>query len=121
MFPVTGWRTTVVHEMANVTDAAATFNSNPVNVEDMIEGAVFLHVTVVSGGSPTLDVKLQYSHDQSVWKDVGVAFAQITSLPAATDPAPKFITNFGLYVRAVCTIGGSTPKFTFSLKFVGKS
>lgn len=71
-----------------------------------------------SGTSPTLDVKIQESDDNSVFTDIsGATFAQKT---AAGNEEIHFRTN-KRYVRAVATIGGTTPSFTFAvLLLVGK-
>ena len=96
----------------------ATFNTVKKAVGPYNEAVMFLDVTAASGTSPTLDVKIQTSPDNgTTWFDEGTAFTQAV---AATKEIKK-ITNFGDIIRAVCTIGGTTPSFTFSLKMVGKS
>ncbi|TXH55825.1 MAG: hypothetical protein E6Q97_07990 [Desulfurellales bacterium] len=65
-----------------------------------------------SGTSPTLDVKLQDSDDNSTFADItGATFAQKT---AAGNEEIQFRTN-KRYVRAVATIGGTSPSFTFAV------
>lgn len=95
----------------------ATGQSAGVLLDAFLEAFAALDVTVVSGTTPILDVKVQTSDDNIDWYDAGSAFAQIT---AASKPAVLKLTNFGNYVRAVWTIGGTTPSFTFSLKLVAK-
>src|SRR5437870_3872662 len=54
----------------------ATANGTPFNTEDAIAIVGTLNITAVSGGTPTLDVKLQESLDGgTTWNDVG-AFPQ---------------------------------------------
>lgn len=65
-----------------------------------------------SGTTPTLDVKMQDSPDNSVWTDITGATA--TQLTAAGNAEISFRTN-QKWVRAVATIGGTTPSFTFDV------
>ena len=72
------------------------------------------HVDVgeVSGTSPTLDVKLEDSDDDSSFADVsGGAFTQKT----ATGVQELRATGFRRYVRAVAAVGGTSPSFTFGV------
>lgn len=65
-----------------------------------------------SGTTPTLDVKIQDSDDNSVFADItGATFTQLT---AAGNQEIHFRTN-KRYVRAVATIAGTTPSFTFDV------
>lgn len=75
-------------------------------------------VTAVGGTGPTLDIKFQTSDNSTDWVDLGDSFAQIT---ATGNYLKKLSANFGKYVRAVYTLGGTTPSFTFSLQVVAKS
>jgi hypothetical protein len=71
-----------------------------------------LSVGAASGTTPTLNIKVQDSEDNSTWVDVaGAAFTQTTA--AAFKQLP--VRNFRRYTRAVVTIAGTTPSFTFSL------
>ncbi len=68
-----------------------------------------------SGTTPTLDVKLQESDDNSTFTDIpGAAFTQLT---AAGSEEIGVQTN-KRYLRAVATIGGSTPSFTFAVLLI---
>lgn len=70
----------------------------------------------VSGTTPTLDLKVQDSDDDSTYADIsGATFAQLT---AAGREEIHFRTN-KRYVRVVATIGGTTPSFTFSVVILG--
>lgn len=92
----------------------ATANGTGVDLKGYInpggrEMKAFLDVGAVSG-TPTLDVKIQDSPDNSVFTDIsGATFAQKT---AVGSEAIHFRTN-QRYVRAVATIGGGTPSLTF--------
>ena len=82
------------------------------------EALAIAKVTAKSGTTPTLDIKFQTSHDGTDFVDLGDAFTQITTEGTYVK---KLAANFGKYVRAAYTIGGTTPSFTFSLQVVGKS
>ena len=77
---------------------------------------VTLDVSVASGTAPTLDVKLQHSPDESLWSDLGTAFAQKTGVAREV----KVFTQYHRYVKTVYTIAGTTPSFTFSVKATAK-
>lgn len=66
-------------------------------------------VTAVSGTSPTLDLTLQTSSDQTTW-------ATLATLPRFTGAGRAALLASGAlrYVRLVWTVGGTTPSFTFS-------
>lgn len=97
----------------------ATGNSDKVDVGRFLEALVFLNVTAASGTTPTLDIKIQTSDDGSDWYDFNPASAFTQKTATAKDSLK--LTNVGKYIRAVWTIGGTTPSFTFSLKLVAKT
>lgn len=85
-----------------------------------------LDVTAASGTTPTLDVKLQAQDAVSgQWVDVpGAAFAQKTATgtamlivyPGMVETANTRVSYVAPKIwRAVSTIAGTTPSFTFSL------
>lgn len=85
-----------------------------------------LDITAASGTSPTLDVKLQRKDATSgEWVDLeGGAFAQKTAAgtddlviyPGVAETANRSVSDVLTYRwRAVATLGGTTPSFTFSL------
>lgn len=98
---------------ASLAPAARTTSANGTGVD--LRGAtdvlVILTNGTTSGTSPTLDVKIQDSADNSSFADVsGLTFSQIT---AAADPAtlqvdPRAVRR---YIRAVATIAGTSPSF----------
>lgn len=84
-----------------------------------------LDITATSG-TPTLDVKFQYKDTvSSKYVDIpSAAFAQQTSTatltllayPGIVETANREVSVvIGQLIRAVATIGGTTPSFTFSL------
>ena len=72
-----------------------------------------LHVTAVSGSSPTLDVKLRHSSDNSTFADVTAgAWTQAT---AVTSQRISVSGTVNRYVSVTYTVGGSSPSFTFAV------
>lgn len=98
----------------------ATYNTDSIDCLDYKEIAVHLNVTNVSGSSPTLDVVLEHSTDDENWETL-YTFSQVTAVASAQIYIPND-TQFGFmrYVRAACTIGGSSPNFTLSIIAVTK-
>lgn len=66
----------------------------------------FLIVTSVSGTSPTGDVKIQHSADNSIWADL-ITFTQATAATSEIKTVAKG-TTINRYVRVHNTIGGSS-------------
>lgn len=66
--------------------------------------------TTAMGGTPTLDVKLQWSNDGTTWADAETpdVLTQITTVKAV---AKTFAVKAAL-VRAVAVIAGTTPAVT---------
>lgn len=95
----------------------ASANSNKVNAGGYGTAKAFLRITAASGTTPTLDIKFQDSADNSNWVDVASgAFAQKTTTDAGTT---LILSNVGPYLRAVQTVGGTTPSFTYDLYLTG--
>lgn len=60
-----------------------------------------------TGTTPTLDVKLQESDDNSTWSDIsGATFTQITTSDSTAQIAFD-LDSAGRYIRAVATIAGA--------------
>lgn len=79
------------------------------------EAALVLDSAAGSGTSPTLDVTLEHSDDNSSFSAVsGVAFTQVTGA-ASMQKISINRNELKRYVREKHTIGGTTPSFTFSL------
>lgn len=70
-----------------------------------------LIVSAASGTSPTLDAKVQHSPDGTNWFDL-MTFTQAT---AATTECKSHTGPIFERVRAVGTIGGTTPQFSFTV------
>lgn len=93
-----------------------TYTGSSFRVDIFNAAVAFLNVVAASGTSPTLNVKLQDSWDGVEWYDTGVAFTQATGVTTER----KTISNFGRFIRAVGTIAGTSPSFTFGLNVVFK-
>lgn len=96
---------------------ARTANANGTGVDTWAKGRpqssiCVLSIGAASGTTPTLDVKIQDSADNSSWADVsGAAFAQKT----AAAFAELNVGQTRRYIRAVGTVGGTTPSFTYAV------
>ena len=106
---------------------AATANSDTKHNEGGFVGVhLTLDITAASGTTPTLDVKVQrFDALSGKWVDLtSGAFAQktatgtsdLTIYPGIAETANLSVSDvLGATWRAVATIGGTTPSFTFSL------
>lgn len=129
----------MAHEITVFASAARTASANsdeqvvPVSrvhvapVHQIFKGLhLVLDITAASGTSPTLDVKLQRQDPLSEkWVDLpSAAFAQktgtgtddLTIYPGIAETANRSVSDVlsGRW-RAVATIAGTSPSFTFSL------
>lgn len=83
---------------------------------------VVLNASAGTGTTPTLDVKLQHSDDNSTYVDVtGGTFTQVTDVAGSAGVQVKKINVSDLkrYVRVIGTIAGTTPSFDFAVEFIG--
>jgi hypothetical protein len=83
---------------------------------------VVLNASAGTGTTPTLDVKLQHSDDNSTFADVtGAAFTQVTDVggTAGVQVLKVNVSNLKRYLRVVGTIAGTTPSFDFGVEYVG--
>ena len=74
-----------------------------------------------AGTSPTLDVKIQESADDSTYSDIsGATFTQVTDAAASFQQIAIDADDAEQYIRVVATVGGtSTPTFTYSVTGYG--
>jgi len=107
--------TGTVNTMLALAARSASGVSNGFNVGEFTEALVMVDVTAVSGTAPTLDIKVQISHNNTDWWD-HTTFTQIV----AVGKAYKSLTAFGKYMRLSYTIGGTSPQFTFGAYLVTK-
>jgi hypothetical protein len=76
-------------------------------------GAGYFHVTAKSGTSPTLDVKIQDSADDTTYADL-LTFTQATGLTGERKTVSGTVDQ---YLKIAYTIGGTDPSFTFMVSF----
>lgn len=99
--------------------AAETASTNSSSVDNLAAttngGAAILHVTTVSGTTPTMTVDLQHSSDNSTFVDL-ITFTQAT---AKTYERKELAagTTVNRYTRCQSTIAGTSPSFTYQMSF----
>lgn len=119
-------RTVFASAARTVTANSTDFEIDPTRFTGLM---LFLDISAASGTTPTLDVKLQRKDPISTnYDDVpGGAFAQKTTTgtdtlvvyPGVAETANETVSDLANgTLRAVATIGGTTPSFTFSLAAV---
>lgn len=95
--------------------AAITATGNSAATVDCLgfdRALIVLQVGTVSGTTPTLNVKLQDSADNSTFADVASAtFAQITATQTAPVLMDVDLTKRNRYIQLVNTVAGTTPSF----------
>lgn len=104
------WAATKAATVQASASQTVTFNSAGLELGDKGTVRLTLDVTAATGTSPTLDVTMETSQDNATWTSLGT-FAQKTT----TGSEFKIFSGCGRFVRAACTIGGTTPDFTFSI------
>jgi hypothetical protein len=110
-------------ELAPAASRTSTLTGTGIDVLEY-EGValVLLNASAGTGTSPTLDVKLQHSDDDSTYEDVtSGTFTQVTD--AAETAGVKVmklnVSDLKRYLRVIGTIAGTTPSFDFGVEFVG--
>lgn len=98
-------------------DTAGAYYTDVFDMSPYTEAIAFLVVNSHVGSGGTLDVKFQLSPDRKNWVD-GDAFTQVTTADAVT--IKRLTDIFGQYMRAVITLGGTTPEYVIDLKIVAK-
>lgn len=78
-------------------------------------GAGFLIVSSASGTSPTADIKITHSADNSTYADL-VTFTQATSATSELVQVAKG-TTVNRYLKVEATIGGTSPSFSAIIGF----
>jgi hypothetical protein len=110
-------------ELAPAASRTSTLTGTGIDVLEY-EGValVLLNASAGTGTSPTLDVKLQHSDDDSTYEDVtSGAFTQVTDVAetAGVKVMKLNVSDLKRYLRVVGTIAGTTPSFDFGVEFVG--
>lgn len=100
----------------------ATANGTGVDAKDYIGiAAVVLDSGAGTGTTPTLDIKIQDSDDNTTFADLSpaVAFTQVVA-GATVQRVALNLDAARRYIRAVSTITGTTPSFTYSVNLLGR-
>lgn len=99
---------------------AASANGAGVDIKDYVGTMqILLDAGVATGTTPTLDVKIQDSDDNTNFTDVtGKAFTQVTTV-ASRQQMVLDINAVRRYIRAVSTLSGTTPVYPISVQGVG--
>lgn len=103
-------------ELLNATKTE-TENGATVTLQDNIEGMIFVaDFASVGGTTPTFDLKIQHSHDATLWFDL-TSFTQAT---ADTSELKEIAVTAGVmkYIRYVLTVTGTTPTADITLNAV---
>ena len=98
----------------------ATGQGSGVDLQDYEGDVLFILDSAAGGGSsPTLDVTVEDSDDNSSFSALsGAAFTQVTG-SASTQKLSINADESKRYVRVKYTVGGSSPTFTFSVNGLG--
>lgn len=98
----------------------ASENGTGVDLQQYVgDYTVILSSSAGGGTTPTLDIKMQDSDDNSTFADIsGAAFTQVTAT-ASTQTVILNANAVKRYVRAVSTITGTSPTFDMALVGVG--
>ena len=105
--------------------AAGTYTVNADGVGVDLQGyqgalKVILNSGAGGGTSPTLDIKIQDSADNSVFADVsGKVFTQVTGVASIQSLAID-TRAVRRYIRTVLTITGTSPSFGLAITAVGQ-
>ena len=80
-------------------------------------GIAHLHVTAVSGTTPTCDVTIEHSVNGSTSWATLATFTQVTTAVASQRVTVAAGTTVRRYLRAVVTIAGTNPSYTLAVAF----
>ena len=104
---------TVLENRTVTTTTTGTARDNTLSTGN--GGAGILIVSAKSGTSPTLDAKIQHSADDTTYADL-VTFTQATNTTSEVKLVDEG-TTVNRYLKAILTVGGSTPSFTAIIAF----
>ena len=104
--------------LAALAERTATANGSSVDQSaSSAEGAAaYLQVSAGSPDAGTLDVKVQHSVDDAVWVDL-ITFTQVDGTDDPTAQRGSAAGTVNRYVRAIWTIAGTGPSFSFLVGF----
>ena len=105
--------------LASSAARTTTGNTGAIDVHDAGEKvAILANVTAVSGTSPSMTLSVEWSHDGTNFAAVDGTADSFAAITAASAKVKSFEVK-GRYLRAVWTITGTTPSFTFTLTSAG--
>jgi len=82
---------------------------------------VVLASSVFGGTTPTCNVKLQDSPDNSAWSDIsGATFTEVTDASDLTEMIALKVNDQAKYIRAVATLAGTSPDGNIAVVAVGE-
>jgi len=105
------------YELIPADSLSAGANHTGVDIKD-VEGSLLLLLSTqnVSGTSPTLDIHIEDSPDNSTYTDVsGKSFTQVTDAAASFQSMKIDSRAVDRYIRAVSALGGTSPVFDAAL------
>jgi hypothetical protein len=104
-----------------IATVTANANGTGVDIRDYIANLLIVaNVKQGTGTTPTLDLKIQDSADNSSFADVsGYTFTQVTNSADSFQTLSADTRNLRRYIRVVATVGGTTPSFVTSVSFTG--
>lgn len=93
------------------------------------QAMIYLNSGATEGATMTHDVKIQHSADGATgWVDAvaapsgnALAFAQVTNAAASEQVIEFNTSDLKRYIRAVQTLGGTSPAVTASISLVAKA
>ncbi len=101
-------------------NAAGSTNGTAVEVSKPGDVRVFLVTSTVTGTTPTLDVELQGADDTAFTVNK-VSYGRFAQLSGGSQSAVTRVLDmdvFKRYMRAVVTVGGTTPVYTGTTIYV---
>lgn len=102
------WAQSVIATGVQTTSTNGTPDTGYAGIDNLI---LQLVVSAASGTTPTLNLVVQDSIDGATWNTI----ATFTQATTTTNEVKRVAGPFGNAIRAVSTIAGTTPSFTFTL------
>ena len=93
----------------------ATVNGATKCVGDLAVIRAVLSITAFSGTSPTVAITMQTSTDGTTWVSLPAVGSEMGTTAGAVTTVRRVYAGADRFIRAVATIGGTTPSLTFSV------
>jgi|DEB0MinimDraft_12_1074336.scaffolds.fasta_scaffold160917_2 hypothetical protein len=103
-------------------NATSTVTGTGVDVSGYTDAMqVVLASSVFGGTTPTCNVKIQDSADNSAWSDVtGATFTEVTDAADLTQMITLKVNETAKYIRAVATLAGTSPDGNIAVVALGQ-